>query len=62
MMPPTIFNLHRLAQYSCVADAVAVAAAIIDPPRIEPRLRYDDNGRVIGVALPWDADYVLPVD
>jgi 8-oxo-dGTP pyrophosphatase MutT (NUDIX family) len=62
MMPPTIFNLHRLAQYSCVADAVAVAAAIIDPPRIEPRLRYDDNGRVIGVALPWDDDFVLPVD
>jgi len=57
MMPPTVANLQRLAGHASVADALTAAAAITDPPRIEPRLRFTPEGKVIGVALPWDDDY-----
>jgi hypothetical protein len=57
MMPPTIANLSRLAEHTSVAEALEAAAAIVDPPRIEPRLRLDANGKTIGLAMPWDADY-----
>ena len=57
MMPPTIANLRRLAEHTSVADALDAAALIVDPPRIEPRLRLDANGKTIGLAMPWDADY-----
>jgi 8-oxo-dGTP pyrophosphatase MutT (NUDIX family) len=57
MMPPTVFNLQRLAEHGSVADALVAAAAIDDPPRIEPKLRLTPEGKVIGVALPWDDDY-----
>ena len=57
MMPPTIANLRRLAEHTSVADALEAAALIVDPPRIEPRLRLDANGKTIGLAMPWDADY-----
>ncbi len=57
MMPPTIANLRRLAEHTSVADALEAAASIVDPPRIEPRLRLDASGKTIGLAMPWDADY-----
>ena len=57
MMPPTVFNLEWLAARSSVAEALIAAAAIDDPPKIEPRLRYTPEGKVIGVAMPWDADF-----
>ena len=44
---------------SCLAwpTRSTAAAAIADPPRIEPKLRFTPEGKVIGVALPWDDDY-----
>ncbi len=57
MMPPTVFNLKWLAGHASVADALTAAAAIDDPPRIEPKLRFTPEGKVIGVALPWDDDF-----
>jgi len=58
MIPPTIRNLEYLAQFDDADDALAAAATIGTPPAILPRLRTDADGRVIGVILPGDADYV----
>jgi 8-oxo-dGTP pyrophosphatase MutT (NUDIX family) len=57
MLPPTIANLRALAQWDDVGSALAAADAAGPPPRIQPRLRRDGAGRVIGIALPGDADY-----
>ena len=57
MLPPTIAVLRLIAGCSSAAEALAVADAIGTPPRIEPRLRRDESGRVTGVALPDDPDY-----
>jgi hypothetical protein len=57
MMPPTIFNLRFLEPFDTAADALVAGAAIEDPPCVLPKLRVSDGGRVIGIALPTDADY-----
>jgi 8-oxo-dGTP pyrophosphatase MutT (NUDIX family) len=57
MLPPTIANLRTLAQSDDVASALAAADAAGPPPRIQPRLRRDAAGKVIGIALPGDPDY-----
>ncbi len=57
MMPPTILNLGRLADYRSVAHGLEVAKASDRPAPIQPYLRHDADGRVIGVSLPWDDDY-----
>ena len=57
MMPPTIANLGFLEPHSSAHEAVEAGAAVVDPPRIEPRLRRDDDGRIVGVTMPGDADY-----
>ena len=56
MLPPTIVNLRFLARHSTAADAVAAGEA--EPPSLVlPRLRRDDGGRIVGVAMPGDADF-----
>ena len=57
MMPPTIANLRLIAQCSTADEALAVADAVGTPPRIQPKIRRDETGTVVGVALPGDADY-----
>jgi len=57
MMPPTIFNLRFLEPFETAAEALAAGAAIEEPPCILPKLRVSDSGRVLGIALPSDADY-----
>jgi len=57
MMPPTILNLGRLADYRSVAHGLEVAMASDRPTPIQPYLRHDADGRVTGVSLPWDDDY-----
>ena len=57
MMPPTIFNLRFLERFDSAAEALAAGAAIEQPARILPKLRVNDDGRVLGIALPSDADY-----
>jgi 8-oxo-dGTP pyrophosphatase MutT (NUDIX family) len=58
MMPPTVACLRTLAESDGVAKALAAADAAAPPPCIQPRLRYDDAGRIIGILLPGDPDYV----
>jgi len=57
MMPPTVSNLRFLEPHPTAAAALAAGAAIDRPPCILPKLRRDAEGRLVGVALPGDADY-----
>jgi len=57
LLPPTVANLERLAADGDVASALVSAAAVERPVRIEPRLRLDETGRWIGIAMPGDPDY-----
>ena len=57
MMPPTIATLRWIAECSSTADALARADAAPPPERIQPRLRRNPAGKIIGVALPDDPDY-----
>lgn len=52
ILPPTIACLRFLEPHRSAADALAAAAAIVDPPPILPTLRYDDDGTVTGVEAP----------
>jgi 8-oxo-dGTP pyrophosphatase MutT (NUDIX family) len=57
MMPPTIAQLHILSAHGTSQGALDAALRADPPPRIEPRLRFDESGRLVGVALPGDPDY-----
>jgi 8-oxo-dGTP pyrophosphatase MutT (NUDIX family) len=57
MLPPTIANLRTLAASASVAEALAAADAAGPPPCVRPRLRRDEDGRIVGISLPGDADY-----
>lgn len=57
MIPPTIANLEFLAPYHSSHEAVDAAQRIGIPTPILPKLRYDVDGRVIGIVFPGDADY-----
>ena len=57
MMPPTIKNLRWLDEFDTASAAVDAGEAITDPPRILPRGRFDEAGKMIGVIMPWDSDY-----
>jgi len=57
MMPPTMYNLQRLTEVSTAADAVAAGKAATDIPCILPKMKTDDAGKFIGIAMPGDADY-----
>jgi 8-oxo-dGTP pyrophosphatase MutT (NUDIX family) len=57
MIPPTIANLEFLAPYHSSYEAVDAAQRIGIPTPILPKLRYDSDGRVIGIVFPGDAEY-----
>jgi len=57
MIPPTTSNLEFLLRHDTVDSALQAARRVGIPPSITPRLRTDENGRVIGVILPDDPDY-----
>jgi 8-oxo-dGTP pyrophosphatase MutT (NUDIX family) len=57
MMPPTIANLRFLVPCATAADAMAAGEAVVDPPTILPKLRFDDAGNVAGVVLPGEPGY-----
>lgn len=57
MMPPTIHNLRFLASHASADAALTAGAAVDHPPCIQPKLRHDDAGRIVGIALPGDPDY-----
>jgi 8-oxo-dGTP pyrophosphatase MutT (NUDIX family) len=56
MMPPTVANLRFLEPHRSVGSALAAAASLPPPERIEPRLRRDAAGKVVGIAMPGDED------
>jgi hypothetical protein len=57
MLPPTLANLRVLSESTDVAAALGAADAAGPPECVRPRLRRDESGRVVGIALPGDADY-----
>jgi 8-oxo-dGTP pyrophosphatase MutT (NUDIX family) len=60
MLPPTIANLQFLEPHDTAAAALAAGAAVGEPPRITPTLRFGPDGRIVGIALPGDPDYADP--
>jgi 8-oxo-dGTP pyrophosphatase MutT (NUDIX family) len=57
MIPPTTSNLQFLAQHDTTNDALNAAKKIGTPTAILPKLKTDAEGKVIGIAMPGDADY-----
>lgn len=57
MMPPTITNLQFLAQFDTVDAAMSTARTLPPPRAILPKIRFDAEGKMAGIALPDDADY-----
>jgi 8-oxo-dGTP pyrophosphatase MutT (NUDIX family) len=57
MMPPTIAQLRSLSEHRTTDEALQAALRAEPPPRIEPRLRFDDAGQLVGVSMPGDPDY-----
>jgi 8-oxo-dGTP pyrophosphatase MutT (NUDIX family) len=57
MIPPTTSNLQFLAPHGTTTDALNAAKKIGTPTAILPKLKTDAEGKVIGIAMPGDADY-----
>lgn len=57
MFPPTALNLEWLTAFSTADEALAAGEAMGVPQSITPRVRTDDSGNVLGIAMPGDADY-----
>jgi hypothetical protein len=57
MMPPTIANITFLDGCASVAEAIARADEAGLPPRIQPKIRRDAAGRLVGFSMPGDPDY-----
>ena len=57
LMPPTVTNLRFLESHQSVADAMAAGWAVGTPPCILPRVRLDEAGRMVGIAMPGEPGY-----
>lgn len=57
MLPPTIGNLHFLLEHGSIDAAMGAAQQVGVPTPVQPRLRYDGDGKVTGVVMPWDQGY-----
>lgn len=57
MMPPTVKNLRWLGEFDTATAAVDAGEAITDPPRILPKARFNDAGKMIGVILPSEPGF-----
>ena len=57
MMPPTITTLQMLLPFTSVAQAMATSRTWPMPRCVLPKLRLDAEGKLIGIAMPDDADY-----
>lgn len=57
MMPPTISTLEAVRAHPTAERAMAWARRQPRPEAIHPKLRRDASGRIVGVAMPSDADY-----
>lgn len=57
LMPPTMANLQLIAGAESVTEALARADAAGPPPRIQPKIRRNGAGDLVGFSMPGDADY-----
>ena len=57
MIPPTIRNLEFLVPHRTADLALEAAMQVGIPPAILPRLRIDDEGKVIAVVMPDEPGY-----
>lgn len=57
MMPPTIANILFIEDCASVAEAIAKADTAGLPPRIQPKIRRNADGRIVAFSMPGDTDY-----
>ena len=57
MLPPTVYNMKFLAGHATADDVIAAGEARTDIPCILPKMRTDEAGKFIGIAMPGDPDY-----
>ena len=57
MLPPTIANLEFLAAHSSVDEIMAAARKIGTPPKLLPKVKWRDDGRIEALLMPGDAGY-----
>lgn len=57
MIPPTTSNLQFLQSHGTTKSVFQAAKKIGTPVPILPKLKTDADGKVIGIAMPGDADY-----
>lgn len=57
MLPPTIVNLEFLAAHDSVDSVIAAARTVGVPPRILPKVRWTDDGRIDALLMPGDPGY-----
>ena len=58
MIPPTTSNLEFLVPHTTTDQALQAAKRIGMPTTILPQLKTNADGKVIGISMPGDADYV----
>ena len=57
MLPPTIANLEFLATYSSVDEVIEAARKIGTPPKLLPKVKWRDDGRIEALLMPGDVGY-----
>jgi 8-oxo-dGTP pyrophosphatase MutT (NUDIX family) len=57
MLPPTVANLEFLAAHSSVDAIMAAAGTIGVPPKLLPKVKWRDDGRIEALLMPGDAGY-----
>jgi hypothetical protein len=57
MLPPTIANLEFLHAHASVDSVVDAAREVGTPPRILPKVRWTDDGRIDALLMPGDVGY-----
>lgn len=57
MLPPTMVNLEFLADHRSVKNALASASEVGTPPKILPKVRWGNDGRIEALLMPGDPGY-----
>lgn len=57
MLPPTTANLEFLAAHSSVDEIMVAARTIGTPPKLLPKVKWRDDGRIDALLMPGDAGY-----
>jgi 8-oxo-dGTP pyrophosphatase MutT (NUDIX family) len=57
MLPPTVANLEFLAAHPSVDAIMAAAGTIGVPPKLLPKVKWRDDGRIEALLMPGDAGY-----